>query len=143
MTGGSIISYLRYAHGLYNSLVIVLFLYQGWLGWRIRRERLRGNPPTVRWVKRHRKLGPLFAVLGISGFLLGMAVVYLHEGHIFEHPLHFMTGLTVAFLIASVFLISRKIKGRESPWRNPHFIAGMTLLFTYFLQAFWGIGILF
>ncbi len=143
LTDGSIISYLRYAHGLYNSLVILLFLYQGQLGWRIRKERLRGSPPTVKRVKRHRKLGPFSAILGISGFPAGMAVAYLDEGHIFEHPFHFVTGSTVVVLIVLTFILSKKIKGRESPWRSRHFIAGITLLFAYFLQAFWGIGILF
>jgi hypothetical protein len=135
--------YLRYIHGIYNSLIILLFLYQGWLGLRIRRERIQGRPPTSRIVRRHRKLGPMLVPLGVFGYLAGPAILYLRTGHIFEYPLHFVNGSVVVLLIMATSFISKKIKGRESPWRTPHLVAGIFVLALYIVQAFLGIGVLF
>jgi len=138
-----IISYLKYIHGLYNILVILLFLYQGWIGLRIRRERIRGTAPTVKIIKRHRRFGPILSLLGISGFFAGLTVVYLDEGHFFEHPLHFIIGLVIILLVIATFSISRRIRGRDSHWRTPHFALGVIIICLYLFQAFLGIGILF
>jgi len=138
-----VVPYLKYAHGLYNILVIMLFLFQGWLGLKIRHGRISGNPQEVKFVRRHRKVGPAFAIMGIFGFIGGIGTAYLSEGEIFEYPFHFLTGLTISSLIILTFLISRKIRGRESPWRNPHYIIGIVIITLYFFQAFLGIGMLF
>jgi len=138
-----VVPYLKYAHGLFNSMVIILFLYQGWLGLKIRNGRISGNPPEVMFMRRHRKVGPVIAILGIFGFTGGIATAYLSEGEVFEYPLHFLTGLTISCLIILTFLISRNIRARETAWRNPHYIAGILILCLYLFQAFLGIGILF
>jgi len=138
-----VVPYLKYAHGFFNGFVILLFLYQGWLGFKIRQNRLDGNPPEVTFVKRHRKFGPFLAILGISGFAGGIGVAYLSEGEILEYPLHFLTGLTISSLIIVTFLISRKIKGRESAWRNIHYIIGIVIICLYIFQAYLGIGMIF
>ena len=138
-----VVPYLKYAHGLYNILVIMLFLYQGWLGLKIRHGRISGNPQEVKFVRRHRKFGPFLAILGISGFAGGIGTAYLSEGEIFEYPLHFLTGLTISSLIILTFLVSRKIRGPESPWRNPHYIIGIVIITLYFVQAYLGIGMVF
>jgi hypothetical protein len=138
-----LLPYLKYVHGLYNILVIMLFLYQGWLGLKIRNRRIASNPPDVKFVKRHRKFGPFLAILGISGFAGGIGTAYLSDGEIFEYPLHYLTGLTISSLIILTFLVSKKIRGPESPWRNPHYIIGIVIITLYFFQAYLGIGMLF
>lgn len=131
---------LRLFHGSYNILIMLLFIYQGVLGFRIRRERKMNIQSGA--VKKHRKLGPVFAILGISGFFLGLALVYLDHGHILKHPLHFTAGLAIAFSIISAYSISRKIKGLESPWRTSHLIRGILVLVLYPVQIALGLGML-
>jgi len=138
-----VVPYLKYAHGLFNSMVIILFLYQGWLGLKIRNGRISGNPQEVKVVIRHRKVGPALAMIGIFGFISGIGTAYLSEGEIFEYPLHFLTGLIISSLIILTFLISKKIRGRESPWRNLHYIIGILIICLYFFQAYLGIGMIF
>jgi hypothetical protein len=139
----TMVLFLRYAHGLFNGLVILLYLYQGWLGLKIRQGRIAGNPPEVRFVGRHRRLGPVVAVLGIIGFVGGISTVYLGEGEIFEHPIHFLTGLTISTLIATTFFISRKIRGREPGWRTIHYFIGLAIISLYCIQAYLGIQMIF
>ena len=139
----SLLMYFRYGHGLYNIVVIMLFLFQGWLGQQIRNRRNAGNPPEVKFVRRHRKLGPSLAILGIFGFVGGISTAYLSEGEIFEHPIHFLTGLTISALIITTFLVSRKIRGRESTWRTVHYFIGLVIISLYVFQAYLGIRMLF
>jgi hypothetical protein len=140
---GSIFGYVKYAHGLYNGLVILLFLYQGWLGLKIRQSRIAGTPPVVTFIRRHRKFGPALVILGIFGFAGGISTVYFTEGEIFEHPVHFLTGLTICALIITAFLVSRKIRGRENGMRKIHYSIGLIILSLYFFQAYLGIDMLF
>ena len=138
-----LIPWLRLGHGLYNSLVILLFLYQGWLGLRIRRARLAGAPLPVGAVRRHRKMGPVLAVLGIIGFSAGLVVVTLGERRYMENWHHLFTGLAIVLLLAATYHISRKIKGPDSSYRNTHLALGIAIICLYLLEAFLGIGILF
>lgn len=137
------IPYLEYLHGLFNGFVALLFIYQGWLGLTIRKERVSGRPPTVNVVKRHRTIGPIVAIMGIAGFFAGATIVYLDEGRIFEHPVHFIFGLSIAALIITTYLISKKIRGGKSTFRTPHLFAGIAIICLYFIQIFFGINILF
>jgi hypothetical protein len=134
---------LKYMHGIYNSFIILLFLYQGWLGILIREGRISEKSFSLDNTKRHRKFGPILALLGITGFFAGMTIVYLHEGKIIEHPLHFFNGLIIVVSIMTTFIISRKITTRESSWRTPHFIIGIMILCLYLIQALLGIGMIF
>ncbi|RJQ47185.1 MAG: DUF4079 family protein [Nitrospiraceae bacterium] len=133
-----IIPYLKLLHGAFNTVVILLFVYQGLLGLKIRKS---DKKPLhiIRW---HRRVGPVIAVLGISGFIAGMTVVFLDTGRILKYPLHFITGFTIAALITATFIISRKIKGPEPYWRNRHFALGILIICLYLVQAFLGLGIL-
>ncbi len=141
MITGQAAAYLRYVHGAFNLTMMLLFLYQGSLGLRIRRGRL-ANSPGAPLAKRHRRLGPVLAPLGVLGFLAGLALVLLDKGRVFEYPLHFLGGLAVAALIICAFLLSRKIKSPDTPGRAAHFRAGVVLLLVYPVQALLGLGIL-
>ena len=137
------IPYLEYLHGLFNGFVALLFIYQGWLGLTIRKERVSGRLTTVSVVKRHRTIGPIIAIMGIAGFFAGATIVYLDKGRIFEHPVHFIFGLSIAALIFTTYLISKKIRGGKSTFRPPHLFAGVAIICLYFIQIFFGIKILF
>ncbi|RJR17620.1 MAG: DUF4079 family protein [Nitrospiraceae bacterium] len=133
-----LITYLKLFHGAFNSLVILLFFYQGILGVRIRKAK---NKP-VHIIRRHRKTGPVIAVLGTLGFLAGIVVIFLDTGRILKYPPHFLLGLIIVLLIATTFTISRKIKGPDPYWRNRHYALGVLIILLYFVQAFLGLGVL-
>lgn len=132
------IAYLKLTHGTFNTIVVVLFICQGILGLRIRRSKAR--PPDV--IRRHRRLGPVAALLGISGFIAGMTVVFLHTGTVFKYPAHFLNGLAIVCLIAVTYAISRKIKGPAPEWRNRHFAVGILIICLYLFQVILGLGML-
>jgi len=136
------IPYLKYLHGLFNGFVLLLFLYQGWLGRIIRRDRITGRSPTISVMKRHRKLGPIFALMGIAGFFAGVTIVYLHEGRILLYPVHFIVGLSIVTLIFLTYFISKKIKAGKPIFRTPHYFFGIAIICLYFFQAFIGLSML-
>lgn len=133
-----IILYLKLLHGGFNSLVILLFIYQGILGLRIRRS----DKKPIDVIKRHRKNGPVLAVLGILGFVAGITVMFLDTGRILKYPYHFILGLIIVSLIITTYAISKKIKGPDPYWRNRHFYLGILIICLYFVQAFLGLGVL-
>jgi hypothetical protein len=133
---------LPYLHGAYNMLVILLFIYQGWLGMIIRKERLAGRPPVVRITKRHRKFGPVLALMGIFGFFAGVNIVYINYGLLIVYDLHFYTGIVISSLIIATFFISKKIKRNDLLWRTLHLYAGFVIISFYFIEAYIGIRML-
>ena len=133
-----LILYLKLLHAGFNSLVIMLFVYQGILGLRIRRSEKK----TIHIIRKHRKTGPIIAVLGALGFIAGITVIFLDTGRILKCPPHFLLGLIIVSLIMSTYLISKKIKGPEPYWRNRHFALGILIICLYFVQAFLGLGVL-
>lgn len=136
------IAYLRYVHGFYNTVVLVLFMYQGVLGLRIRKQRKAGViTPVI--IRRHRKAGPFLVLLGLIGFLAGIILVFVDYGNLLKFPLHLLTGTGIAILIICTFVISRRIKVSEPAWRTPHFTIGIAILCLYVIQTFLGLGILF
>jgi len=139
-----LVAYLKLVHGLFNSLVFLLFCYQGWMGWRIRRSRQAGGPPSFAVVKRHRKTGPVFAGLGIMGYLFGLVLGWLnHNLNLnYRHTIHLPVGTVLAVAIVLAFLASRGIKSPDSSWRTHHFLLGLLLLSLYFFQVIIGLGIL-
>lgn len=134
---------LRLVHGSYNSLVMLLFFYHGWLGITIRRARKSKAPLPFAVIKRHRKTGPVLAIMGGLGFLIGLTLILLDTGNVLEYPSHFLVGCTIVLCLLSTFLISRKIKGPDSPYRTPHFVLGIAILCLYLIEVFLGIGVLF
>ena len=133
---------LRLAHGTYNAVVMLLFLYQGRLGFRIRRARKARALPPFPVIKRHRRTGPILAILGGLGFLAGLTLVLLDTGNVLEYPPHFFTGLTIVVLLIATYKISRDIKGTDSPYRTPHFFLGIAILCLYLVNVMIGIGVL-
>jgi len=138
-----LLSSLRLAHAAYNTAVLALFFYHGRIGWSIRRARLAKAPLPFPLIKRHRKGGPVLAVLGILGFCIGFTLVMLDTGNVFEYPFHFFVGLMIVLCLIATFIISRRIKGPGSPLRTPHFILGVVILCLYLIEAVLGIGVLF
>lgn len=143
MIDKEVLAYLRIVHGAFNSCVFLLFLWQGWLGVGIRRQRLSGGPLPVGLVSWHRRIGPKLALLALLGFLSGGTVALLDEGELFEHALHFTTGLIIAVAVVATFLISKQVKGLTSSWRTRHFVAGVAVVCLYVIQLLLGLGILF
>ena len=133
-----LISYLQLFHGAYNTAVILIFVYQGILGFRIRRS----DQKPFDLVKLHRKIGPFAAVLGIAGFFAGVTIIYLDKRHIFEYPFHFINGLAIVLLISTTYIVSGKIKGTEKLWRDRHYVLGIFIISLYIIQVFLGLGIL-
>lgn len=133
---------LRIFHGAYNALIALALLYQGWLGWKIRQMRIAGGAKDFTTIARHRVNGPILAALGILGYAAGVTLIYLDKGHLFEFRFHHLVGLSIVVLLLATFLVSRKIKGPDSPWRTPHFLLGLAILSAYLVQLFLGLNIL-
>ena len=136
------IDYLKLLHGSYNTVVALLFMYQGSLGWRIRTERKAGGRRNAAIIRRHRRGGPIFAVLGIGGYFSGTVLVYLDKGHLYEYPLHLTAGTCITLAIMTTYLVSRLIRGPESRWRTPHFLIGLFIILMYLIQIVLGLDIL-
>ncbi len=133
---------LRLLHGSFNAIVAFLFIYHGSLGWRIRRERKRGGERNPGVIRRHRKEGPIFAMLGVAGYVAGAGLILIDKGHLFVYPSHMIVGSCIALLIITTFVISKKIRGPESSCRTPHFMIGILILLLYVVQLYLGLGIL-
>jgi hypothetical protein len=131
----------KLAHGSFNTLLAIAFLYQARMGLAVRKGRKRGEPrPKV--IRRHRKLGPFLVVLGLAGYCLGLLLVSIDTGRVLEYPLHLAVGSLIVLFLLGQYTVSRKIKGPESPWRTPHLAIGVGLICLYFLQIVIGIGVL-
>jgi cytochrome b561 len=133
-----IIGYLKLFHGTYNTIIMILIVYQGMLGMKIRKS--KATPVNI--IKRHRKIGPIAVMLGIAGFFAGLTITFLDFGRIFKFPLHFITGLIIVFALIMTYFISEKIKGPDKLWRNRHYAFGILIIVLYVLQVILGISIL-
>lgn len=136
------LTYLRYIHGSYNSLVTALFIYQGLLGLKIRMERKKRGKQHLNSIRRHRKTGPVLVLMGIAGFFAGLTLVYIEHGNILEFPYHLITGSVLMAAIIAQFSVSRRIKPPDSRIRNIHFAIGITIICLYFIQILLGINVL-
>ena len=141
MIDKQVVEYLKLGHGTFNATIFFFILYQGLLGYRIRKARL-ARVSAVNDQKKHRRNGPVLVVLGIAGFFAGMFLVYLDYGYILKYPLHFMNGAAIAIALGGLLLISKKIKSAASEWRRSHFVLGIVTLFFYFSQLLLGLSIL-
>lgn len=134
---------LRLVHGSYNSCMLLLFIYHGWLGLSIRQARLQHAALPIQAVRRHRRLGPILAIMGGLGFLTGLTLVLLDTGNVLLFPLHLLVGMVLVTLLAATYLVSRRIRGADPAWRTLHFSLGIAILCLYLIQSFLGLGILF
>lgn len=138
-----LIPWLALGHGTFNSLVMLLFCYQGWLGHVIRRHRLADAPAPLPVVRRHRRQGPWLVMLGWTGFVAGMVIVLLDKGKVVTpHPLHFSLGLSIVLTQGGAWLASRKIAGRGPEGRSRHRLLGILILCLYPIQVIVGLGVL-
>ncbi len=140
MVAGEWMAPLRLLHGAYNTLIALAFLYQGWLGLGIRKARRAGGAGDFRAIKRHRGNGPVLALLGILGYAAGATLITIDKGHLFEYRAHHLVGVAIVILLAATFLVSRRIKGPDSPWRTPHFLLGLAILGAYAVQLLLGLN---
>jgi hypothetical protein len=138
-----LLSSLRLVHAGFNSFVTVLFFYHARLGIAIRRARKAHGPLPFPLIKRHRRGGPLLAALGIAGFCIGFTLVMLDSGKVLQFPYHFFTACTIVLCLITTFVLSRRIKGPDSPYRTPHFYLGIAILCLYLIEVFLGVGVLF
>jgi hypothetical protein len=141
MIPGLYLDVAKLFHGSFNTLVALAFMYQGWMGLAVRRGRKKGQP-RIDAVKRHRRLGPVLAVLGILGYCAGLALVYVDKKNLLEFPLHFAVGSVIVLFVLSQYAVSKKIKGLESPWRTPHLAIGTGIVFLYLFQIVVGLSVL-
>ncbi len=141
MIDKQLIANLKLVHGSYNAVIMFLFIYQGFLGLKIRRDRRTGTQ-AFDVIRRHRRLGPVLATLGIIGFFAGLILVYLDYGDILRYPLHLIAGMAIVSSITGTYLISKKIKAADLTLRTTHFIAGIIIICLYVIQAFIGLGML-
>ena len=141
MVSRQIIAYLKLLHAVYNFTMMVLFLRQGRLGLQIRKARLAGSPP-FQLIKRHRKNGPFLAFMGVCGFLSGVIIVELDSGEFLKYYYHFLVGLSLASLIITTFVVSKRIKGPSPYWRNIHIAIGLLIICVYVVQLFMGLNAL-
>ncbi|NWF98629.1 MAG: DUF4079 domain-containing protein [Nitrospirae bacterium] len=134
--------YLKYTHGLYNFIIILLFFYQAALGYKIRNMRVRKNQILTHIIKKHRKFGPFFILFGILGFSGGLGTAYFNNGYIFKYTIHFLNGVIIMILLILTFYVSKQIRAYDLKWRTIHFVAGILILVFYLLQAFLGLKII-
>jgi hypothetical protein len=136
-----LIDLAKVAHGAFNFLLALAFLYQAWMGLAIRRGRKKGSlrPPVI---KRHRRLGPLLVLMSAAGYGFGLALVLIDKGHVLEYPLHFAVGSLIVLFVFGQFAISKKIKGRASFFRTLHLLIGICIICLYALQMVVGVGVI-
>lgn len=142
MISKAAMSYLKLTHGIYNTVIVSLFIYQGWLGLKIRKGRNTGKIKALKEIKKHRKNGPPLVILSTLGFCAGTILVYIDKGDLLKYQLHLINGIVIAISINITLLISTKINDASSPWRYRHLLLGLFIICLYLLQVLLGLDIL-
>ena len=137
-----LIANLKLVHGLFNLTVMLLFFYHARNGLLIRRARRTKSPPPLPAIKRHRRLGPLLALLGAGGFAAGLLLVIVDTGNVFAYPAHLFAGVAILLLLFFTSRLSRKIVGLAAPQRDLHFRLGITILVLYLVNVVLGAAVL-
>jgi hypothetical protein len=141
MASDGVVSALQLAHVSFNGALFFVFVFQGFLGWRIRRSRAAGTQQDFNAVRRHRALGPVLATLLPAGYLAGLTTTFLHKGVWVRFPGHLAAGTVLVAIVCAAVLAAKKIRGVQSPWRTPHGALGLSLLCAFLLQVFLGLDI--
>lgn len=137
-----LIANLRLVHGCFNLTVMLLFFYHARNGLLIRRARRTKAPLPVAAIKRHRRLGPILALLGAGGFAAGLTLALIDSGEVLRYPLHFSVGVAILLLLFLTYRLSRKIAGPDDPQRELHFRLGIAILILYPVNVVIGVGVL-
>lgn len=135
------IAYLKLVHGIFNFTVMCLFAFHGRYGLQIRKARKLNAVLPLLAIKRHRRLGPLLALLGAGGFCAGLALVFLDTGNILKYPLHLALGGAI-LLLGWTWLVSKRIRGGNNTMRDLHFRLGIAILSLYLINVILGAGLL-
>jgi len=141
MASDGMVSALQAAHVFSNGALFLGLAYQGVLGWRIKRRRVAGVLQDFGVVRRHRALGPVLATLLPLGYLAGLITAYLHKGDLLRYPGHLAGGTALLAAVSAAVLVSRRIRGQQSPWREPHFALGLSALGVFLVQIYLGLNI--
>lgn len=140
MIDKQMLAYMRLVHGTFNTVLFVLIVYQGLLGYWIRKARLTGMQ-AVAITRRHRRNGPVLVLLVLAGFFAGAVLVYLDHGHLLKYPLHFINGASISMALSGMFLISKRIRAADTKWRMAHYRLGIITIVLYVIQLFLGLDI--
>lgn len=135
-----LIANLKLVHGLFNLSVMLLFFYHARNGLLIRRARKANTPFPLQAVKRHRRMGPVLALLGGAGFSAGLILVTVDTGNILQYPPHLFVGVAIVVLLFFSYRVSRKIVGPDAPQRDLHYRLGLAILTLYLVNVLLGIG---
>lgn len=141
MITDGIVSTLQVTHAFFAGVLFLAFVFQGHLGWRLRKKRVAGVLQDFSLVKKHRARGPILATLVSVVYLAGLITVYLHKGLWVRHPGHLAGGTVLLVVVGSVYLASKRIRGTQSPWRTPHFALGLLLLCAFAVQIYLGLNV--
>lgn len=134
--------YLKLIHSLFNLIIMLLFIRQGWRGLQIRKHRVAGLPPESGHIRGHRTNGPRLAILALCGYLIGATTAFIDHGHIGYYPSHFLVGTALVLIIVTTYFVSRGIKGQRPEGRTTHAALGIIILILYPLQVLLGLGVL-
>ena len=137
-----LIAILKLVHGLFNLTVMLLFFYHARNGLLIRRARTGKTPLPIQAIKRHRKMGPILAILGGTGFFAGLTLVMLDTGKVFKYPPHLIVGSSIVLMLFLTYRVSRKIAGPSAQQRDLHYRLGLAILALYLVNVFLGVGVL-
>lgn len=135
----TLIPYMTIGHALFNTCLFIAFIYQAFLGWNIRENRISDDKPATEEIRRHRKIGPILTALVPLGFLAGLTLTYLDSGNIAKHPLHLGVGTLLVIAVISTWLISKNIKGTSLNWRTLHFTVGVAIILLFLSQISLGL----
>ena len=108
MISGLFINISKVVHGSFNTLVFICFLYQAWMGLKIRRGRKSGQSQFIA-MKRHRRLGPFLVIIGVLGYCFGLAMVLIDTGKVLEYPLHLAIGSLIVLFLVGQYVVSKRI----------------------------------
>lgn len=137
-----LIAILKLVHGCFNLSVMLLFFYHARNGMLIRRARTARMSLPLQAIKRHRRMGPVLALLGGAGFSAGLILVLVDTGEIFKYPSHLAVGAAIVSLLFISYQVSRRIAGAAVPQRDLHYRLGLAILTLYLVNVFLGVGAL-
>ena len=137
-----LIAILKLVHGLFNLSVMLLLFYHARNGLLIRQARTGKTSLPLHAIKRHRRMGPVLAMLGGIGFSAGLILVILDTGRILQYPPHLFVGVAIVLLLFFTYRVSRKIAGPSTPQRDLHYRLGLAILALYIVNVVLGIGTL-